>query len=223
MFYPQGLDWRWRSYGEVAAAVAARRAGGEKRTAADDGRTERTADGARESGGGPTADDVIAWLAKAPIVHPGGRRLAQVAWASGIRGRSRPRPEVTILARPLSDPHAALLITWSLLTGAALVLEPDRRALVATTVWVRPTLFVGDDDELRRLAAEIGDRAPSPLAGLGALLRRLLAPLGVHSASALPLGRLHTALRIGDTRGREVERFWSERGARVLDGTAFFS
>jgi hypothetical protein len=136
--------------------------------------------------------------------------------------RRRRRQEVTILALPLADPHAPLLLSWSLLSGAALVLEPDHRALGATAVWARPTLFLGDDEDLRRLASEAGDRAPSPVAALVELLRRLLALLGARLSPPLPLGRLHTVLRIGESRDGGAEGPWAGR-VRVLDASAFVS
>lgn len=217
MFYPDGLDWRWRSYGEVAEAVALNGAAGEASVG------EESVDGEPRAGG-PTADELTAWLAAGGAVHPGGERLAALtAEAATQRHRQgRHRQEVAILACPLSDPHASLLVTWSLLAGAALLLEPDPAALVATAVWARPSLFLGDDDDIRRLAAEVEGGAPSPLAALANLGRRLLGALGAHPAPALPLARLHTVLRAAA--GRETGSDgtpWRLRGVRVLDAADF--
>ncbi len=64
-----------------------------------------------------------------------------------------------VCASPELDPPAAqLLEAWTLLRGAAWVLEPDAAAFVETVLWARPTLVWGSAAELEQLAARMGTR-----------------------------------------------------------------
>ncbi len=67
-------------------------------------------------------------------------------------GSSRP----IVCAVPDLEPCAAhLLETWTLLRGAAWVLEPEASAFVETVLWARPTVVWGRAAELERLAARL--------------------------------------------------------------------
>lgn len=122
--------------------------------------------------------------------------------------RVRRGRDIVVSARPLGDPGERSLLSWALLAGAAVVLEPRSGAHVATAAWARPTVFAGTAAEVEALAraAEVY-RSPFPRRLLRRLLRR---------PPARPFDRLHTVLlRAGSIPG-ELEREWRQRGARIL-------
>ncbi|HZF11342.1 MAG TPA: AMP-binding protein [Thermoanaerobaculia bacterium] len=148
-----------------------------------DGRSVREAGGAVVDGGRVfTARDLIGAATTIEELLPGGRR-----------GR-----EILVSCRPLSDPAERQLLAWAIWSGAALLLEPDRSAGVATAVWARPTLFHGT-------AAEIA------LLRQAALRRRRWRP------KRLPFGRLHTLLVDGEPGELPVgeRELWEKRGVRL--------
>jgi hypothetical protein len=128
------------------------------------------------------AGDLIAVAERIEALLPAGRR-----------GR-----EIVVSSRPLADPGERQLLAWATWTGAALLLEADRGASVATAVWARPTLFHGDARELALLRQAV---PRSVLERLGRRPRR-------------PFGRLHTILLDGDLPPDE-QAFWEGRGVRV--------
>lgn len=121
-----------------------------------------------------------------------GARLATAAQAAAhAPSFKRPRREILVLPRPLADPAGRRLAAWSLASGAALALEPDRERLAATAAWVRPTLFSG---------------AP----GAVAALREAAPP---RRRKGLPFRRLHTVAVLGGEPLPEAEAgWWRQRG-----------
>lgn len=86
------------------------------------------------------------------------------------------------------------MLSWATVTGAAVALEPEPGLRIATTAWVRPTVFHGTAEEIAALRAwvEKGRR------------RR-----------GLPFGRLRTVLVAGEELGRKEAAFWSGRGVKL--------
>jgi hypothetical protein len=109
------------------------------------------------------------------------------------RDLGRSRREVLVLPADLAEPADRVLFTWSLLAGAALVLEPEPAALVPTALWARPTVFHGDP---QRLAAFRRAAAGAPQAAL-----RRLHSLVVTGPAPLAAGDL---------------AFWRTRGVAVV-------
>ncbi|HMB53830.1 MAG TPA: hypothetical protein VKU40_10955 [Thermoanaerobaculia bacterium] len=133
---------------------------------------------------------------------PGAHRLAAATGGEGTLA--------AVLARPLADPVARLLVDWSLVAGAALVLEPHPAALVPTAAWARPALFAGSGEEIGRLAAEAEAHERSYAAGWA---RRLLALFGHAPQPRRPFGRLRAIVEIAPAAGDGSESaFWNERG-----------
>lgn len=199
LFYPDGPDWRWCSVG-VAAALAA-------------GRGEPPVEAVGE---------VVEGLAQEDGPLP--------SLARHLLSLTAPRPggEVTVLTRAPTTPAGRLLVAWSLLAGAALVLEPAAGARVPTAVWARPTLFLGNAAELATLAvAARRYEAVRP----GGWWHRLRAAFGLPAPPPRPFGRLHTLLlapppaEVADP-GRAAPRpggplpdaaFWQRRRVRCVD------
>lgn len=76
------------------------------------------------------------------------RRLSDVANPGARR--------IIVCATPALEPSTALLLeTWTLLHGAAWVLEPQTSAFVETVLWARPTRVWGRAYELDQLAARL--------------------------------------------------------------------
>lgn len=148
---------------------------------------------------------MIAHLAAAPPDErpaAGARRLAEATGRAGTLA--------AVVARPLADPVTRLLVDWSLVVGAALVLEPHPAALVPTAAWARPALFAGTGAEIVRLAAEAHGHERSYAGGWA---RRLLALFGHAPRPRLPFGRLRAIVEIAPAAGDgEDASFWSERG-----------
>jgi hypothetical protein len=119
--------------------------------------------------------------------------------------------EVVVTARPLAEPGERRLLSWALLAGAAVVLEPLAANLVATAAWARPTVFRGSAAELAALAAAV---EADERAGLGGLVRRARRRLAPNATPGLPLGRLHTLLATGPP--GPAEGWWRRRGVGVL-------
>lgn len=111
----------------------------------------------------------------------------------GRRDLGRSRREVLVLPADLPGPADRVLFAWSLLAGAALVLEPEPAALVPTAFWARPTVFHGD---AARLAAFRRAAAGAPRAAL-----RRLHSLVVTGPAPLAAGDL---------------AFWRARGVAVV-------
>ena len=109
------------------------------------------------------------------------------------RDLGRSRREVLVLPADLPEPADRVLFTWSLLAGAALVLEPEPAALVPSALWARPTVFHGDPP---RLAALRRAAAGAPRAAL-----RRLHSLVVTGPAPLAAGDL---------------AFWRARGVAVV-------
>jgi hypothetical protein len=193
LFHPFGMDWRWTSWQEAAGEVERlrREAGG------TDGWPER-----------PERDGLLAALAGAP---GGDARAMEPAagWAAALDGRRDPRERCDVwVAGSFARPLDRELLSWSLLSGAALVLpgEPARR--VAAALWTRPTVFSGDADEIALLVEGVEE---GELFRLWQRLRRR------SGALAPPLGRLHTVIVDGPEPLPSAAGSWlSGRGVQVL-------
>jgi hypothetical protein len=129
------------------------------------------------------AGSEVEWTA-AELVAAGERLRAGI-------GDRRDR-EIVVLGGSLAEPVERSMMAWATLAGAAVMLEPDPAFRMATTVWVRPTIFHGTPGQIAELRARLGK-----------------APQG-----RPPLGRLRTLLVVGSL-DEEAEAFWRERGVRV--------
>jgi len=137
-----------------------------------------------------------------------GARLATAAGEAdvavgGPRHRGR---EIALASLDLRSRGGRALLSWGLLTGAALVLEPDPRALPASTAWVRPTLVAGEAAPLVELARQLRR-------GEGRRRRRWWHLRGPDR----PVGRLRLLVVLGGGRlPVDDVPFWAERGVVVL-------
>ena len=124
-----------------------------------------------------------------------------ISMAEGLQRELPPaRPgerEILVLAGDLSDPAERTLLAWATVTGAALLLEPDRESLVGTAVWARPTIFAGTIAEVARLRQAVEREG-------GRRWRR---------RSRLPFGRLRAVIRTDPT---DQATFWTDRGVKLL-------
>ncbi|HEX5761051.1 MAG TPA: hypothetical protein VF121_17825 [Thermoanaerobaculia bacterium] len=162
LFQPRGGDWVWVSWEEGNHWA------GEE--------ASRLPPGLGELFRGPGQEVLLAAAEALEAALPRGRAL----------GRSR--REVVVAGAGLRDPGDRALFTWSLLTGAALVVEPEPAAVVPTTLWARPTLFHGDAD---RLAAFRRGAAGAPRAALRRLHSLVLAGPAPLPAEDLAHWRAH--------------------------------
>ena len=204
LFRPEGLDWRWHPFGEMArrmeldAGVAASAEVPFRaepawvsldlaRQAAGRGVVLRTADGS-----------AMTWRA-AELVAEGEAFGAELERAAGLPAAGR---EIVVWSGPPDDPERRALLAWATLRGAALVLEPDPGALAATAAWARPTVFQGTAGDLAALRQSVEEGSA----------RRWF-----RRAPALPLRRLR-AIQVVGPRGLSApdEAFWRSRGVALI-------
>lgn len=114
----------------------------------------------------------------------------QEALAPGDGGR-----EIAVMGRP-----ERVLLSWSTIAGAALLLAPSPESLVGSAVWARPTLFCGNASEVAAFRHAVEQERP---------------PFWVRKKGRLPFGRLRTVLWIGEGPPDEERRFWQGRGVQV--------
>lgn len=117
------------------------------------------------------------------------------------RGHRRP---VVVACLDPSTASGRITLDWALASRAALCLEPDAWALGGIAGWCRPTVVAGDALGMASVAAEIRRRAGrrSFISGVGrrllGVVRGVLRRGGAPPPPAPPLGRLRTALLLGD-------------------------
>lgn len=147
LFWGEGWDWRWQSFGRAAEEVrrlsdALRR--GEDVSAADDGPRAFGLDLARQLDEAPAIGARRVELAQA---------LAEALPPPGPRNEARPRREIVVVGVPPSSESSALgeraVHAWATSEGAAQVFEPNPALLAATATWVRPTVFAGTLEQAR--------------------------------------------------------------------------
>lgn len=170
LFYPEGLDWRWVSFGEAVGPEEGER------------RWEEVFQVLRDE---PAQSDLVAQ----------GERLA-----ARIGPPPPGRRDIVVLSGPWSEPVARSVLSWAIVTGAAVVLEPDPERRVATAAWARPTVFHGT-------AAEVG-----------ALCR-----VAKRKKKRPPFGRLRAVLLGGGDEPTAEDRAWlAERGVEIVCGALRF-
>lgn len=130
-----------------------------------------------------------------------GQRLEEAAQSLAAELGPGRRRDVTVLGAPLEEPLARLHLAWATLTGAALVLEPQRAALPATAVWARPTVLAGTAPELLRHRAAWEASLPRRRRG---------------DRRARPLGRLRAWLLPASDPPEPAQRRWWEHRRVVL-------
>ncbi len=113
---------------------------------------------------------------------------------------------IALASLDLRSADGRTVLAWALVTGAALILEPDPRVLAGSAEWARPTLVAGE----ARALSELGRRVRGREAGRRRLLRR-------RSRRALPFGRLRLLLVLGTGRlAVDDVAFWAGRGVAVV-------
>jgi hypothetical protein len=185
--------------GRAGGAGAPSRGGGPSaaHAAADDGAHPSSP----ATSGDPTGPAAAGAPARARELHPqlspfladlyaAAETLVRQVSAVSPEPVSHPRREVAVTTAILDRPCERLLVAWSLLTGGALVLEPDPAARVATSVWARPTLFAGSPAEAAVLAREAEGWQREWQQSWTARLARRLRP----RTPTLPFARLHTVV-----------------------------
>lgn len=186
LFVREGWDWRWSTFAEVADLVSS------------------WASALPSDAGSPDLPLPRAVALDLAAAHATGTEPALLAAGRALQAALLPARsrDVAVLAAPLAGP-ARLLLAWAVLTGAALVLEPDPAVLAATAAWARPTVFLGDAAAVAALRA----RVPSP-PFLARLLSRRRPPL--------PFGRLRALVVAGPPLPAEEATFWTARGVALL-------
>lgn len=213
-FWPEGLDWRWASFAEVAADVERLRAGRPARLEEASAAPAAVLAALRRIAGPPPAGDSPAFRRIAELAA--GAEAAAAAAVRAILAMGapvRPRREIVVVAPPFAGEGEGMLFAAAVVDGAAVVVEPSRAALVATAAWARPTIFRGEGGEIVALA---GEAAAAERTGLSGWWRRVLRLLGADPPPPLPFGRLHTLLVAGPTPAEADLAFWRRRGTRVL-------
>jgi hypothetical protein len=214
LFWPEGLDWRWASFAEVAADVERLRAGRPARLEKASAAPAAVLAALRRIAGPPPAGDSPAFRRIAEL-----GAAAEAAAAAAVRAilamgaPVRPRREVVVVAPPFAGEGEGMLFAAAVVDGAAVVVEPSRAAFVATAAWARPTIFRGEGSEIVALA---GEAAAAERTGFNGWWRRVLRLLGADPPPPLPFGRLHTLLVAGPPPAEADLAFWRRRGTRVL-------
>lgn len=151
-----------------------------------------------------------------------GARIARAAAASDAAGATlRPGArEIALAHLDLHRPGDEAFLGWALATGAALVLEPDRRAVTSFAAWARPTLVAAGAHELAELARWLRGRVEGR--SVRARLARRLAARSARPAGARrPFGRLRLLVVLGDGRlPVDDVPFWADRGVAVVRALA---
>jgi hypothetical protein len=146
-------------------------------------------------------------------------RIECAAASSEAAGRAqRPGAREIVLAhldlnRDLQDGSRRsgdeALLSWALITGAALLLEPDPRAVAGSAAWARPTLVAAGAQPLAELVRWLRGREGRPGPRWLASLRR--------SRTRRPFGRLRLLVVLGPGRlPVDDVPFWADRGVAVL-------
>lgn len=150
-----------------------------------------------------------------------GERIARAAAASDAAG-SPLRPgarEIAFAHLDLRRPGDEAFLGWALANGAAIVLEPDRRAVASFAAWARPTLIAAGAHELADLARNLRGRgnAPEAWTRFTRWLARLLPRAPRPARARRPLGRLRLVVVLGEGRlPVDDVPFWADRGVAVV-------
>lgn len=192
LFYREGWDWRWHSWGEIAGRVVR-----------EAERLASLAPGTRVSvPDTPLVDSVVLDLAVQAAgldSVPEGVLAAAQRIQDEIPSPPKPPREILVAGRSLFDPVDRALLAWAIVAGAAVLLEPQPQARAATAAWARPTLFHGTAEEIIALRR---------FAGSGKRWWR--------RTPGLPFGRLRVLFLTGDAPLPESETtFWKSRGVKL--------
>ena len=177
LFYPEGLDWRWVSFGALTSPALFSQAG---------------------RGGRTTWEGVL------QVVYDEPAQRELVGSGERLAARIGPPPagrrDVVVLSGPWSEPVARSMLSWSVVTGAAVVLEPEPERRVATAAWARPTVFHGSAAEVAALRRAAESKRKGP-----------------------PFGRLRTVLLSEDDEPLAADGAWlAERGVEIVRGALRF-
>jgi hypothetical protein len=119
------------------------------------------------------------------------------------------RRDIVVLSPPWDEPAARSMLAWAVVTGAAVVLEPDPARRVGTAAWARPTVFHGS-------AAEVGALCRAAARAAGRRWWRTRRP-------RLPFGRLRASLLTGDDQPLSADRLWlTDHGVTIVCGALRF-
>ncbi len=160
---------------------------------------------------GPMAEPPVAGGVVVSSDSPGGQphflSAAQLAEDAGrlvdsVREEKPSQRAITVHSAPLDRPAARQLLAWASYCGAALVIEPNQAAFVATVAWARPTVVaVGQNAE----AAQLCQWAQRSTAG------------GRWRRKRRPFGRLRALLVAPELDLAEADRdFWAQHEVRVI-------
>ncbi len=192
LFAPRAGDWVWWSWADGLRRVSAMREtmaaagleGGAAMARLDVPRPETICLALALQG----ADFPSPYLSPFADSLTAANRLAAALPADRPLGRSG--REVFVFGGRLGDPDDRAVLSWALLAGAAVLLEPEPAAVVPTAVWARVTLFHGDAGRLGALRNAVERERES-------LFTRLARRFGRPTPVPRPLGRLHTLVLTG--------------------------
>jgi hypothetical protein len=194
LFHREGWDWRWRSWAEVAERVRS-----EVEVLSSQLSGGRVAQAWR---GDPESVVLDLAIQASGRIAPGGDRDELETAAAAVQALLvAPAPrEVVVLGGSPEDRAERRMLAWATVAGAAVLLEPDPAARVATAAWARPTIFHGTAAELSALFRAAGPARTR-------LFRR----------PRRPFGRLHTLLLAGGPPSPAAElAAWRERGVAIV-------
>ncbi len=136
----------------------------------------------------------------------GAREVSQeelIAAATAVQQSLAPgrgEREIAVIGRSPATWAERVLLSWSTVYGAALLLAPSPESLVGSAVWARPTLFCGNAAEMAAFRRAVAEEKP---------------PFWTRKKGRLPFGRLRTVLWSDGRPSEDEHGFWEERGVRV--------
>lgn len=193
LFYREGWDWRWHSWGEIAGRVARE---AETLASLPPGTRAPVHDV-------PAVDNVVLDLAAQAAGReeiPADLLAAAQHIQDEIPPPPKPRREILVAGRSLFDPVDRAMLAWAIVAGATVLFEPYHQARAATAAWARVTLFHGTAEEIASLRR---------LAGTWRRWWR--------RAPGLPFGRLRVVFVTEGDLPEEEAGFWRGRGVKVTD------
>ena len=167
LFYPFPRGWKWLSFEQAWGRVRALQAASDE-VDAEDGESLD-----------PTVESVLLEVARDAPLGLAERLSDQL---KDLPSRSS-HADVTVLSPPVTTDLERTILAWSALSGAALLLEPNSAAFLATAAWARPTVLgLVTEEEVARLRDWAESSKTGPRSPFGRL-RALVVPASLEISS----------------------------------------